>query len=218
MSDQWQPATSVSYDLALAVVLTDSVAGGQPSGDPVVRVAESDERPIRTKSGHYLFFDLPEKEVTVTADAGDQYRNATKTADLDPAGGARDTGTPFEVPLKPTPAYEFPSGLTRVRGTVLDGTTPVPGATVSVAVPGHSRTVETTDAGEFVHYFDVNASTIERYDPDPNDPTNPVERRYKPGGSHPEFTVDGDPGTFTENVVVVVGTCTTYDLNYQSNP
>lgn len=212
MADDWEYATSVSFDLALAVHLTDSVTDGPPVGDPVVRVDEADDPPTRTRGGYYVFTQLPDEEVTVTVDAGDQYQDASQSVDLDPAGGARDPGNPVEFSLDPTPAYQFPSGLTRVRGTVFDGTDPVSGATVTVA--DHSLTVETTDAGEFVYYFDVAAEDVVRYDPDPKDPANPVERRYRPDGSHPEFVVDGDPGTVTENVVVEVGTCTTHDLHY----
>lgn len=214
MADRWEYASTVSFDLSLAVHVTDGVTGGPPVVDPTVRVEESDERPVRTPSGFYVFADLPEAEVTVTVDAGDQYQVATESADLDPAGGARDAGDALEVSLTPTPAYEYPTGTTLVRGTVFDGDTPVADATVTVT--GQDLVVETTEAGEFAYYLDIDPDDIVRYDPDEKDPANPVERRYKPSGSHPEFVVDGDPGKLTEDVVVEVGTTTTHDLNYRS--
>lgn len=210
MSERWRKVDELSRDLALAVDLTDEVTGGQPAGEFAVRVEEADERPVRNPSGYYLFFDLPEAELTVAVDGGDRYHDASRKVDLEPAGGARDPGDAVELTLAPTPSYRFPAGLTRVRGTVLDGSTVVPGADVSVA--GHQRTVTATDAGEFVYYFDVDRSDVTRDDVD-ND--NEKERVYRPGGADPEFVVDGAPGQMRRSVVVEVGRLTTRDLNYQ---
>jgi len=214
MSEDWRRVEQFTRDLALAVRPVDVVAGGRPAGDLRVRVEGEAERPVRKPDGHYLFFDLPPAEVTVAVDGGDRYRDATKTVTLDPdAEDAQDPGQAVEVSLAPSAAYPFPPGLTRVRGTVRDGDTPVSGADVSVA--NVSRTFETTDAGEFVYYFDdVDADDVERWDPDPDDPDNPVERLYKPGGSHPQFVVDGPPGRVRRSVRVEVGTLTTTDLEY----
>lgn len=213
MPEGWREVSSVSMDLSLAVRLTDGVVGGRPSGMQTVRIEESDEEPIQNASGYYLFFDLPATSLTLTVDGGTQYQDVSTSVDLDPTGGARDPGEPKEVTLEPTTAYEFPPGLTRVRGTVRDDSGPVAGATVLVT--DHTRSVETSADGEFVYYFDsVTQADVVRHDPNPKDPANPVERRYKPKGSHPEFVVDGDPGTFSESVVVEVGTLTTHDLVY----
>lgn len=211
MSEGWQRVDELGRELALAVELTDAVSGGRATGDPAVRVAEVDERPVRNRSGYYLFFDLPEIAVTLEVDGGDRYRDASTTVDL--AADSFDRGEAVQLPLEPTPAYPFPAGLTRVRGTVLDGGATVGGATVSV--DGHSRTVETTDAGEFVYYFeDVTAEAIDLVDPKPDDDTNLVTRYYKPGGAHPTFHVDGPPGTFDQSVKVEAGTVTAEALRY----
>ncbi|WP_380677735.1 hypothetical protein [Salinigranum sp. GCM10025319] len=214
---EWRRVAGFSRDLSLAVAVTDGVVGGAPVGDVRVRIEESDVRPIRNPSSYYLFFDLPQESVTVAVDGGGRYRDASTTVNLDPAAtDTHDAGEAVEVSLEPTPAYPFPAGLTRVRGTLLDGETPVEGATVGVT--GHSRTVTTTDAGEFVHYFDAIASAdVEWVDPDPTD-DEPGRRLYRPGGSDPTFEVsdspDGSLGGFQTSVEVRVGTLTTHDLTY----
>lgn len=211
MSERWQRVDGLTRDLALAVELTDGVTGGRPVGEPSVRVEASDAEPYRNRSGYYLFFDLPEETVTVLVDGGDRYRDATISVDL----GAEDfdVGEAASLTLEPTPAYQFPTGLTLARGTVLDGEVPVADATVSVA--DHDRTVTTTAAGEYVYYFDeVSGDDIERVDPEPDDDTNVVTRYYKPDGAHPTFHVDGSPGTFDQDVKVEVGQATVQNLRY----
>lgn len=211
MNEGWQRIDGLSRELALAVELKDPVRGGRPRGDPAVSAAEADDPPYRNRSGFYLFFDLPETSVTVEVDGGDLYRDRSKTVDLTAA--SFDRASAVSVSLDPTPGYPFPAGLTRVRGTVLDGEATVAGA--SVSVENHSRTVETTEAGEFVYYFDdVSQDDIERFDPKPKDDTNVVTRYYKPGGAHPTFHVDGPAGAFDQSVKVEVGQLTTRDLTY----
>lgn len=202
--------------LTLAVRVTDEVTGGQPVGDPEVQVRGVDEQPTRNPSGFSLFFDLPEEELTVTVDGGDLYHDASEPVDLDPSspGGARDPGNAVEVSLSPTPVYPFSEGLTRVRGTLLDGSSPVPGADISVV--GNSRTTRTTDAGEFVYYFDdIDSNEIVRADVDGD---NRDERVYRPSGADPVFEVtrsQGQPQTIQRSVTVEVGKRTTRDLNFQ---
>ena len=214
---EWRRVAGFSRDLSLAVGVRDGVVGGDPVGDVRVRVEESDERPIRNRSGYYLFFDLPQEPVTVTVDGGDRYRDASTTVTLDPAAAdTHDAGEAVEVSLEPTPAYPFPAGLTRVRGTLLDGETPVGGATVGVT--DHPQTVTTTDAGEFVYYFDaVDPADVERVDPDPTD-DDPGKRLYRPSGSDPTFEVsdspDGSLAGFQTSLEVRVGTLTSHDLTY----
>lgn len=215
MAEGWRRVEDVSRTLSLAVQLTDGVVGGRPRGDFRVRVDGVDERPHRNPSGYYLFFDLPPEEVTVTVDGRDRFRDAAESVNLDPTDDdTHDPGDALEVVLEPTAAYPFPSGLTRVRGTVRDtDDTPVPGATVTVA--DHDRSLETGESGEFFYYFDgVVDDDIVRRDPLPDDPTNVVNRLYRPGGADPTFVVDGPPGHLEQSVEVAVGTLTTWDLTY----
>lgn len=207
MPEEWRPVETITQTLALAVELTDGVVGGRPVGDPEIRVAGVDEAPVRNRSGYYLFFGLPAETVTVTVDGGDHYADATASVDLDPdSPTAHDTGEAVEVSLAPTPSYPFPTGLTRVRGTVWDGDVPV--ADADVSVDGFARTTRTTDTGEFAYYFD----DVDRDDVETDAATG--ERRYRPGGDDPTFEVDGTPGTTSQSVRVIVGRLTTQDLHY----
>jgi hypothetical protein len=193
--------------------LYDGVVGGNPIGDedPVISVVEADERPVRNLSGYYLFFDLPQSEITISVDGGETYRDRTKTVNLAP--NMHDPGDAVELSLDPTTSYPFPPGLTRVRGTVRNNGTPVPGATVSVT--NHPQSFETTEDGEFVYYFNnIDHADIERINPDPSDPNSVARRLYKPGGTHPEFHADGTPGSIQRPIQVEVGTLTTTDINY----
>lgn len=214
MTNRWLRVGEISSELALAVELTDAVVGGSPIGEQQVRVKESDERPIQNRSGYYLFFDLPPQTVTVEVDGGDRYHDESTTVNLDPDGSdTHDPGQAVGITLTPTASYRFPAGMTRVRGTVLNGDSPVSGATVSV--DGYSRTVRTTDGGEYFFYFDdVANDDIERKDPKPDDPSNVVSRYFKPDGSHPTFEVDGPPGQFHQSVKVEVGKLTKANLTY----
>jgi hypothetical protein len=215
MSEGWRKVDELSRDLMLAVRVTDGVTNGQPVHDPEVRVRGVDEQPVRNLSGYYLFFDLPEEEVTVTVAGGDRYHDATTTVDLDPGGGsAHDPGDAVELTVAPTPAYQFPAGLTRVRGTIFDGNATVPEGEVTVA--GHPQTTTTTEAGEFVYYFDdIDSNDIVRADIDGD---SQDERVYRPSGSDPVFEVtrsQGQPRAIQRSVTVEVGTRTTRDLNFQ---
>lgn len=215
MSESWRKVGDLSRSLSLAVRVTDGVTGSRPVHEPEVRVREVAERPARNLSGYHLFFDLPDEEVTVTAKGGDRYHDASTTVDLDPEGDSvHDPGDAVELALVPTPSYEFPAGLTRVRGTVFDGSTAVPGAEVTVA--GHSQTTTTTGAGEFVYYFDdVDSSEIVRADIDGD---NGEERVYRPSGSDPVIEVSrpqGQPQAIQRSVTVEVGKRTTRNLNFQ---
>lgn len=225
MSEGWRKVDELSRDLALAVRVTDAVTGGQPVGNPEVRIQGVDERPARNLSGYYLFFDLPEEEVTVTVDAGDEYHDASTKADLDPTSDDfQDPGEATGIALEPTPAYQFPAGLTRVRGTLLktagNQSMPVPGAEITVlAPPGQNqsdmRTVRTTDAGEFVYYFDdIDSSEVVR---PVVDGVKKDKRVYRPGGSDPVFevTAGGSLGQIQRSVTVEVGRLTTQNLNFQ---
>lgn len=213
VTDNWRKVDELSRRLTLAVKLIDEVSGDDPIGEPRVEVAEVDEHPIRNRSGYYLFFDLPGEEVTVEVDGGDLYHDGSTTVDRAPDDGTFDAGDAVELSLSPTPAYPYPRGLTRVRGTVFDGTTPVGGATMSVV--GHSRTTMTTDDGEFAYYFDdIDPGDIEREDIGENGDERDVRRFYRPGGSDPEFEVDGDPGRLQRSVPVEVGRLTTLELTY----
>ena len=219
MSERWRKVGEFRNELSLAVGLTDAVTGGQPVGDVDVTITGVDEQPVRNRSGYYLFFDLPAEERTVTVDGGEQYQNASTLVELDPS--SHDPGEATELTLEPTTAYQFPAGVTRVRGTVFEkqpngDLVPVPGADVSVV--GHTRTVRTNDAGEFVYYFDVENVDVVHADTD-NDSTTPKVRVYRPGGSDPEFTFDPDPSDsqsgFSDSFPVEVGRLTTHDLVYE---
>lgn len=206
MPEGWRQVDSFTRDLSLAVQLTDGVVGGRPVGNPTVRVQGVDEEPFRNRSGYFLFFDLPEEEVTVTVDGGDSYFDASQKVPLDPAASdTHDTGEAVELTLEPTPSYQFPAGLTRVRGTVWDGSSRLSGVTVSV--DSSSRSTTTTAAGEFVYYFD----DIDRANISVESSTG--DRLYRPGGSDPTFVVDGGPpGGFSQSVRVEVGRLTIEDL------
>jgi len=204
MSDRWQQVGAFGHDLALAVRLTDGVAGGRPIGTPSVRVDGVDEVPPRNRSGYHLFFDLPPTSVTVRVDGGAYYRDASRTVDVDPSNPTYDPGTAEEFVLEPTPAYSFPSGLTRVRGQVRQSGQPVSDAEVSVqGLPG---TVRTTDTGEFVYVFaDIDHTDVDR------DPNTGV-RYVMPGNAHPVFAVTWPNGGFTQSVTVRPGRLTSANL------
>lgn len=213
MSEGWRKVDELIRDLALSVHLIDEVTGERPVGKQRVSVAETDERPIRNRSGYYLFFNLPEADVTVEVDSGDLYHDTSTTVDWDPVDREFNSGNPIELTLSPTVAYTFPEGLTHVRGTVLDGTTPVGGATVTVSE--HARTVESTEAGEFFYYFeDIEVDDIEHEDVSDSDEEADFRRFYRPDGSNPEFEVDGGPGQIQHSFPVEVGRLTTHDLEY----
>lgn len=213
MRKGWRKVDELTRDLALPVRLIDEITGDRPVGEQQVSVAEADERPIRNRSGYYLFFDLPEADVTVNIDGGDLYHDTSTTAQWDPVDREFNSGDPLELTLSPTAAYAFPGGLTLVRGTVLDGTTHVGGATVTVS--GHARTTESSKDGEFVYYFsDIEINDIEHVDvSDPGEEAD-FRRFYRPGGSDPEFEVDGTPGRIQPSFPVEVGRLTTHDLEY----
>lgn len=196
MREGWRHVGTVEHDLSLAVRLTDGVVGGRPVGDPTVRVDGVDEVPYENRSGYHLFFDLPATTVTVRVDGGHRYQDVSRSVPVDPSGSF-DPGTAEEFVLEPTTRYSFPAGLTRVRGRVFDGGSPVPDATVSVT--GFSRSIQTTDIGEYVYYFNEVSHTHVEFD------QSSGNRYLKPGGSHPEFTVSWSSGSFNVPVKVRPG-------------
>lgn len=217
MSESGRKVGEFTKELSLAVGLIDSVTDGQPAGDFEVEIDGVDEQPVRNRSGYYLFFDLPAEELTVTVDGGNRYQDASTSEDL----STHDTGEAVELTLEPTTAYQFPAGVTHVRGTVFEKEpngelVPIPGADVSVVGP--SRTFRTTESGEFVYYFDVKKDEVVHADID-NDSATPKVRVYRPGGSDPEFVVDPNPSDsqpgFERSFPIEVGRLTTQDLIHE---
>lgn len=170
----WETVTRMSEtttNLSFAVLLVDAVTGGRPTGDVSVGLATAPDAAVENPSGFHLFLDLETDPVTLVVDGGDRYVDERRTVyhvgspPSDEAGvEIDDPGTPVVVTLAPTPAYQFPAGTTRLRGTVTDGTddTPVGGATVSLE--GFDGKARTTDAGEFALHVPATAKHVVRVD------------------------------------------------------
>ncbi|SFR65087.1 hypothetical protein [Halogeometricum limi] len=170
-ADQYRSAVRTT-SLALAVSFVDRVTGGAPTtvrGDrPTGWFEEGSFRSRRTADGYDVFLEIPPGEPTLSVDAGDRF-----FAPTDPVVVTEEVlSAPYpvlEVPLEPTPAYEFDAGTTLVRG-VLRGPAPTPDsetpgtpiaeATVKLVGPepatGDRTEVQTTTTsaeGEFVLYL-----------------------------------------------------------------
>lgn len=204
-------ATTVS----LVVDLVDGFTGRGPLGDPRVALEGSDATPIRNPSGYRVFTGLPAGPVTVVVDGGERYLDERRTGvgaiDLSDPGTDVDPSDPSTLPLvrielAPSPAYRFPAGSTRVRGSVSDPDgDPVAGADLSVR--DHGASTRTDANGEFVLFFaDVTGADV------------------RTAGDRTLITVDGgDPtidvdhpglGTTSATVAVEEGTLTVHDIGY----
>jgi hypothetical protein len=74
--------------------------------------------------------------------------------------------------------------MTRVRGTLRKDGSPVSGAAISVE--NHSRTFETTAAGEFVYYFDdIDREDVERPTPQSNGSNSSNPNAGNPNAGNP---------------------------------
>jgi len=241
MSDRrhYEPSDEPTTTLSLAVRLVDVYTGGQPTGTPRVRIDGVDATPVKTRSGYHVFLDLVPDTVTVAVDGGEQYLDTRRNdvplydptdpdTDLDPSDP--ETLPVVELPLKPSPAYQFQAGATRLRGRVLGPNgDPVDGAEVTLRVrdrsargtngsAGNDRTATdtedsslierstlTTASGEFVLCLGVADS------PAVADATSKLEG---PDGEPTVEVVDATFGRLSTTVPVEEGALTVENFRY----
>ncbi|WP_458210370.1 hypothetical protein [Haladaptatus sp. NG-SE-30] len=141
--------------------------GEQYTGDaPQVFLRGTEVDPIINLSGYFLFLDIrfPDETITIEVTGGWRYLDTERTI----ASPEPDEPTVETIKLRPSPAYQFPSGATLLRGRLfreLDSEEEqgleedVEGATLGIHELG--RTTETTSDGEFVLYFkDITESDV----------------------------------------------------------
>lgn len=225
----WKNPRTVSHrdtSLSFAVRLEDAFTGERPDEGVGVALASGAAEPVRNASGYLLFLDLSADVVRLTVDGGDRYRDETRTVVLDgePPDDApdedvvvvADPSEPVVVELSPTPAYEFPSSATVVRGHVRDAAgDPVEGARVSLReFPGRTTT---TDTGEYALFVPVSAENVRRRDGEnvvAVDGDEPADARAVADGgpaSDPTIVVTHpDYDEVTERVEVAAGTRTVH--------
>lgn len=160
--------------LSFGLLLFDSVIGELLHGTPDIRLAEVDEKPVRTPSGYYAYTNLPEEfdVLHLTVDAGEEYFVEERTVVLDPERADYDPDDPgvevvddptegIRIELEPTPAYRFPRTYTHLRGHVYDEDgTPVTDATVSM--PEFDVSTRTVEKGEFALYVPVSKEQVHK--------------------------------------------------------
>lgn len=174
----WNPPRAVEHrgrSLDFAVRLVDRFTGDEPSDEVTIEAASIDASPVKNPSGYHLFFDLEPSEVTLVVDGGDRYVDQRRHVVLEPDTAASDASNdgesqphvvtdpsdPIVVSLSPTPAYEFPTTSTVLRGHVRDGDDqPVEGASVSLRE--FDPVVETTGTGEYALWVPATAEHVMR--------------------------------------------------------
>lgn len=193
----WETATRVGKletTLSFAVLLVDSVTDRQPSGDVTVSLADSPATAVENRSGFHLFLDLDADPVTLTVDGGDRYFDERRTiyhsesppdessSDEPPVEEVTDASYPVVVSLTPTPAYQFASGTTRIRGTVTDGPADDDGTVseATISLEGFTPTARTTDSGEYALYVPARAGDVVR-----TNGTQMVKVKAENGGNGP---------------------------------
>jgi hypothetical protein len=176
---EWDSNRTINHrntTLAFAVGLVDAFTGGQPDADDVtVGLASEHVTPVTNPSGYYVFVNLDADAVTVVVDAEDLYHDERRTVVLSPSEDSPETATDREptvvtdpseavmIELTPTPAYQFPSSSTVLRGHVetAEGA-PVAGAQVSLRE--FDPVVETTETGEYALWVPATGEDVTRRD------------------------------------------------------
>lgn len=187
---------TVGTTLSIAVELTDVYTGGRPVGPTRVSLVDRDETFRRSPTGDYVLCDLPNdvESVRIRVD-GAVYLPEERSVEL----STLDELSPVvSVALRPAPNYAFGTGVTLVRGHVVDADDePVPGATVTI--DGRDDETRSDHRGEFVVWFDDLARDEVGTNVD-------GERFVEIGGTDPQVRVENSDGaTATERLEVPLG-------------
>lgn len=222
-----QPITS--YEQAPATAVGGPHQRGRRRRDtiryPRLTLAEIDVDPVLNKSGFHLFLDVPtvtpDDDLHITVDGGQRYLNKSLPVESEAlAHLPRDPEAPpppdetaryrlpeyQEIRLRPSPAYQFPTGATLLRGYLQDDQeNGIKGATLTIV--GLDQTTETVDGGEFVLYFKP-----PHYDVWVEDGTRFIEIN----GQAPQIGVNGGPVDSTVSLTAEEGTTRSYRLRYEA--
>lgn len=129
--------------------LIDDFTGNKPTGNIEVSIDGIDTKPVRNRSGYYIFFGLPEMklEFVIKADGFEEKREKVLIK--------KDSPAIKTINLIPLSAYSFPSGSTIIRGTVFEEGTakPIEGVMVSLNIFGKNKQMATARDGKLVIYL-----------------------------------------------------------------
>jgi len=131
-------------------LIDDFTLEGVPGGVEVALQGHA-IKPVRNRSGYYLFINLAPGDYRYSI-ASEHFERVEDGVTVEKN---KIPEKPIRINLIPRPSYPFPHGVTLIRGTVLEEKTrnPIKNAQVGLKLKGKEVEAKTTDDGQFVIYL-----------------------------------------------------------------